>query len=205
MTIASKLTLQSGKEFIGYSPSWQKENFEGEVVFTTGITGYVESLTDPSYTGQFLVFTYPLIGNYGVPEAKYWESEKIRVKGVVLSTPSQNFSHHKAQISFLNWLEKQKIPLIYGLDTRSLTKTLRCSGSTLGVLQCSKTAAPKWKDPNQTHLVKKASIEKIETYGNGKKKLIVVDCGMKQNILRSLLRFDFTILRVPYDYDYASD
>src|ERR1700688_2794340 len=117
--IPSKLILQSGEQFPGLSPQWQTGDFFGEVVFTTGMTGYVESLTDPSYAGQILVFTYPLIGNYGVPDAATWESSKIHVKGVVMAELASHFSHHRAQRSLADWLQDQQIPYLVGADTRA--------------------------------------------------------------------------------------
>jgi carbamoyl-phosphate synthase small subunit len=96
--VPSKLILESGESFPGWSPAWQKEAFFGEAVFTTGMTGYVESLTDPSYAGQLLAFTYPLIGNYGVPDRKTWESEKIQAAGVIVAELSEWASHFDSKL-----------------------------------------------------------------------------------------------------------
>lgn len=201
--IRSKLLLESGEVFSGFSPEWQKKNCFGEVVFSTGMTGYVESLTDPSFAGQILTFTFPLIGNYGVPHSKSWESEKIQATGVVVGSITRP-SHWDSKQSFLAWLEDQKIPLICGVDTRSLTKLLRKKGVALGAI-CTNKLPRKFVDPNTEHLVKKVSILDKQHYGTGRKKIILVDCGMKENILRALLKFDVQILRVPYDYDYSRD
>ncbi len=205
MMIPAKLVLESGEVFPGFSPEWQKEPFFGEVVFNTGMTGYVESLTDPSYAGQILTFTYPLIGNYGVPGSSSWESDKIQAAGVVLGSVSPFPSHWDSECSFLDWLKQQKIPLIAGVDTRELTKTLRKKGVALGAICTGEKRVRKFEDPNKTHLVKKVSLPAIETFGKGTKKVIAVDCGMKENILRCLTRFPLQIVRVPFDYDYSKE
>ena len=130
----AQLILETGEVFYGQSPENQDGEHFGEVVFNTGMTGYVESLTDPSYTGQILVFTYPLIGNYGVSHPNTWESEKIHVKGVVMSEMAANFSSHSGEKSLLDWLNEQKIPFLVGVDTRALTKRLRTQGVIPGAI-----------------------------------------------------------------------
>lgn len=201
--IPSKLILESGEVFPGLSPEWQNDSYFGEVVFSTGMTGYVESLTDPSFSGQILNFTFPLIGNYGVPSSSTWESEKIQVAGVVTGWINHFPSHWDSECSFLDWLKEQKVPLITNVDTRELTKLLRKKGVALGAICMDKTPR-KFFDPNETHLVKKVSLPGIQSYGAGKK-IIAVDCGMKENILRSLMKFPLQIVRVPYDYDYSNE
>ncbi len=202
--VPSKLILESGEVFPGFSPEWQKSTYFGEVVFSTGMTGYVESLTDPSYAGQILTFTYPLIGNYGVPSSKTWESEKVQAAGVITGWVNPNPSHWDSEQSFLGWLKEQKVPLITGIDTRALTKLLRKKGVALGAIYTDRVPK-KFIDPNAEHLVKRVSLPKKEIYGTGKKRIVAVDCGMKENILRSFLKFDLQILRVPYDYDYSNE
>lgn len=203
--IPSRLILESGETFPGFSPEWQKDSYFGEVVFNTGMTGYVESLTDPSYAGQILTFTYPLIGNYGVPSGSSWESEKIQAAGVVAGNVSHFPSHWDSECSFYEWLEQQRIPLITGVDTRELTKQLRKKGVALGAICCGKSRPRKFLDPNQTHLVQKVSLPGKENYGKGSKRVIAVDCGMKENILRCLTKFPLQVTRVPYDYDYTEE
>src|SRR5271169_965814 len=110
MPIPAQLVLQSGEIFHGDLPDHQKRISFGEVVFNTGMVGYVEALTDPSYAGQILVFTYPLIGNYGVTAAASWESHKIHAKGVIVSDLAAHYSNHGAQKSLAAWLEEQGIP-----------------------------------------------------------------------------------------------
>ncbi|HSX04258.1 MAG TPA: glutamine-hydrolyzing carbamoyl-phosphate synthase small subunit [Rhabdochlamydiaceae bacterium] len=202
--IPARLVLSSGEVYEGFSFAWQKDSYFGEVVFTTGMVGYVESLTDPSYKGQLLTFTFPLIGNYGVPKKEFWESEKIQASGVVIDCLSPIYEHYAAEQSFRAWLEAQKVPLIFGVDTRALTKTLR-KGASMGAIVQGKTLPTAFIDPNQSHLVAEVSTRQIKEYGKGKKKIIAVDCGIKENILRSLLQFPVTIKRVPFDYDYSQE
>jgi carbamoyl-phosphate synthase small subunit len=213
----STLILENNTVFSGRSPSWQKDFYPGEVVFTTGMTGYVESLTDPSYAGQILTFTYPLIGNYGVSVKSKWESRKIWTRGVVVGEACENWSHHEGKKSLLDWLEEQKVPIITGVDTRALTKLLRERGVMLGAIASTSNeqrttnkksfqdSGFRFQDPNKENLVAEVSIKKKKVYGSGRKKLIAVDCGMKENIIRELLKFKWEIHRVPYDYDYTKE
>lgn len=203
--VPARLVLQNGEVYEGSSPDWCEDETFGEVVFTTGMTGYVESLTDPSYAGQILTFTFPLIGNYGVPDPKWWESSKIHARGVVLSEISSFCDHHQAVKTLEQWLLSQNVPFICGVDTRALTKSLRVSGVAIGAITKSKKNPRSFPDPNQTHLVATVSTKQAKELGKGKKKIIAVDCGMKENILRSLLKFPLAIKRVPHDYDYSEE
>ncbi len=202
---ASRLVLESGEEFAGFSPSWQNDLYFGEVVFSTGMTGYVESLTDPSYAGQILTFTYPLIGNYGVPSSEMWESEKAQACGVVVGTTSPWMSHWDAECPFLEWLKEQRVPLITGVDTRALTKVLRRQGVAAGAILCGKKKIKTFPDQSQRHFVQEVSSLEKEVYGSGKKKVIAVDCGMKNNILRCLTKWPIRVVKVPHDYDYTEE
>jgi carbamoyl-phosphate synthase small subunit len=183
---------------------------EGEVVFNTGMMGYPESFTDPSYRGQILVLTYPLIGNYGVPNPKYFESSQIQIKGLIVSEYSENYSHWQAKKSLKEWLKENRIPAITGIDTRALTQLLRSHGTMLGKILPKPIAKitkqdldpNTFTDPNKTNLVAEVSIKKPILYKRGNKKIIAVDCGMKNNILRSLLSRDLTVLKTPWDYDF---
>lgn len=222
----SHLILADSTRFPGVSPAWQKGQFSGEVVFNTGMTGYVETLTDPSYAGQILTFTYPSIGNYGVPARSTWESGKIHARGVVVSEACLGWSHHAGARSFLEWLKDEGVPCIMGVDTRALTKKLREGGVMAGVIDCrlkisdfrlnddvrndkvnlkSAICNLKFTDPNQENLIEEVTIAKKKVYGKGKYKIIAVDCGMKENIIRELRKFPYEIVRVPYDYDYTRD
>lgn len=205
------LHLADGSQFKGFSPlpvGRGERLFAptyGEVVFNTGMTGYVESLTDPSYAGQILTFTYPLIGNYGVPDKKLWESRKIQPSGVIMSELALQPSHFQNERSLLEWLKSEKIPVITGVDTRALTKKIREHGVLLGSISSAAKAPNKFIDPNLQDLVAGVTVAKKQVYGKGVKKIIAVDCGMKENIMRCLTMLDATVVRVPYDYDYTND
>lgn len=204
--VPGNIVLENGQIFSGQMPAWQKDIYFGELVFTTGMLGYVESLTDPSFAGQILMFTYPLIGNYGVPDTSFFESAKISVRGVIIAEAIEHFSHHQAQHSLLNWLEKEKIPVLCGVDTRFLTKTLRTQGVVKAAILPTNTPLPtKFPDPNAEHLVKLVSRSKKNIFNNGKRKIIAVDCGMKENILRHLKKFPVEIHVVPFDYDFSQE
>jgi carbamoyl-phosphate synthase small subunit len=203
--VPAKLVLENGEAYQGVSPQWCQEDTFGEVVFTTGMTGYVESLTDPSYAGQILTFTFPLIGNYGVPQKKEWESSKIHMRGAIFSQISTFCSHYQATQTLDHWLRVEKIPYICGVDTRALTKSLRLQGVALGAIVKGNKNPHSFPDPNQTHLVATVSAKKNLNYGKGKKRVIAVDCGLKENILRCLMQFPIEIKRVCYDYDYSQE
>src|SRR3989338_5835621 len=160
----ARLVLEDGEEFEGFSFGAER-SVSGEVVFSTGMVGYPESLTDPSYKGQILALTYPLIGNYGVPgkEAennllKNFESDKIQVQALVVSDYSFEYSHWNAKKSLAEWLKEENIPGIYGIDTRKLTKTLREKGAMLGKIVFDDKDI-KFYDPNIVDLVKEVSIK----------------------------------------------
>lgn len=190
-----------------------ENNVCGEVVFNTGMTGYVESLSDPSYAGQIVVLTYPLIGNYGVPDKKFFESARMQIAGLVVSEYSSNYSHHDAMSSLSEWLKESGVPAITGVDTRMLTKKLRERGVMLGQLDESGKGHRKsfqgltmsFVDPNTENLVARVSPKEKKVYGEGPLKIIAVDCGMKENIVRSLTRPETTVVRVPWDHDFTND
>jgi carbamoyl-phosphate synthase small subunit len=201
ITKDAELKLQDGTVFRGMVPDWQTDGYSGEVVFNTGMTGYVESLTDPSYAGQILVFTYPLIGNYGVQLASA-ESDRIQVAGVIVSEASVHFSHVEADTSLLDWLREQEIPIMTGVDTRALTKYLRVRGTMPGVIAPKGSGQTKIIEPRRRFV----SIPEPITYNNKKlPKIILVDCGSKENIVRSLQKLPLHIKRVPFDYDYTDE
>jgi len=202
-----ELILEDGSIFCGYSFGADK-SISGEVVFNTGMVGYYESLTDPSYRGQILTFTYPLIGNYGVPGdeaadqlAKHFESDQIHVSALIVSDYSFYYSHWNAKKSLSQWLKEQNIPALFGIDTRALTKCLREKGTMLGKIVFEEDVD--FYDPSKTNLAKEVSIDSPVSYNTkGRKKVILVDCGVKYNIIRSLIRRDCCVTRVPCDYDF---
>ena len=206
----ARLVLEDGTTYEGTSFGHEK-SVAGEVVFYTAMTGYPESLTDPSYAGQILVPTYPMIGNYGVPVddvkdgiSKFFESDRIHCKALVISDYSSRFSHWNSQKSLGDWLKEQQIPGLFGIDTRALTQKLRDNGAMLGKIVFDDEEIP-FYDPNRDNLVAQVSTRKIMEYGNGSHKVILLDCGVKNNILRCLLRRDVTVKRVPWDYDFTQE
>lgn len=201
-----KLILEDGKEFHGFSFGYEK-SVSGEVVFNTAMTGYPESLTDPSYKGQILALTYPIIGNYGVPGNikeddlfKFFESYALHISGLIISDYTKDYSHWNAQKSLGDWLKEFKIPGIAGIDTRALTKILREEGTMLGKLIFDNQVVD-FYDPNKENLVKQVSVKEKRTYGKGKYKIVLIDCGVKYNIIRNLIKRDATVVLVPWDYD----
>jgi carbamoyl-phosphate synthase small subunit len=206
----AKLVLEDGSIFEGNSIGYPQSS-AGETVFTTGMVGYPETLTDPSYSGEILVFTYPLIGNYGVADrqvkenlSRYFESSAIHVAGVVVSECSSQFHHWNAQSSLTQWLKEQYITGLTGIDTRALTKRLREKGTMLGKILIDAKDVP-WYDPNTDHLVSRVSAKDRVVYPGGDKRVVLVDCGCKNNIIRVLLSKGVTVIRVPWDYDFLSE
>jgi carbamoyl-phosphate synthase small subunit len=200
VTKAAWLVLSDGTRFSGMVPAWQPDGLAGEVVFNTGMTGYVETLTDPSYAGQILNFTYPLIGNYGVPDTDTWESTGMHLRGVVVSELTNAWSHATGTRSLLEWLREQEVPVITGVDTRALTKHLRSRGVMAGAITTTDR-------PNLEVIpTPKISIAEPKIYNpGGTKSVIAVDCGMKENIVRHLVGLGLRVKRVPHDYDYTRE
>ncbi len=205
MSLSAQLVLQSGEVFYGEAPAQQNQISFGEVVFNTGMTGYVESLTDPSYSGQILVFTYPLIGNYGVTDSDTFESKKIHVRGVIFSELSPFYSNPSAKYSLREWLEQENIPYLTGVDTRALTKVLRNKGVIAGAIAPQDSVCNTFESFDEINWVEQVSITEPIWYGAGEKIIIAIDCGMKENILRSLSQFPARIKRVPFDYDFTNE
>lgn len=202
------LILEDGTRFEGLSFGYEGST-SGEVVFNTAMTGYPESLTDPSYEGQILVTTYPILGNYGVPPrrekddvSEYYESDGIHCRAIVAQDYSWEHSHWQADRSLAQWLKEEKIPGIYGIDTRALTKHLRDKGSMLGKIIIDGASDPGFYDPNKENLVARTSCREVEYHGEGEKTVVLVDCGVKHNIIRCLTRRGVRVIRVPWDYDF---
>jgi carbamoyl-phosphate synthase small subunit len=194
------LKLEDGVKIQAAVSEWFKEPISGEVVFNTGMTGYVETLTDPSYAGQILVFTYPLIGNYGVHEDN-WESKKVYARAVIVENLIEGWSHPKSHESISQWLKKQNVPILSGVDTRELTQHLRTKGTMKGILQTDFSN----NEVFDTELPF-ITIGEPKIYNEGaKKKVILLDCGAKENIARSLVKRGLCVKRVPYDYDFSNE
>lgn len=205
----AKLVLMDGKVLSGKSFGAEVSS-AGEVVFNTSMVGYPEALTDPSYRGQILIFTYPLIGNYGIGASskkegieKRFESNQIQVKGVIVSEYSEEFSHWDANKTLGNWLKEYKIPAITGIDTRALTQKIREHGTLLGKIVIDDRDVD-FYNPDKDNVVAQVSIKKPKLYKRGHKKIICIDCGMKNNIVRNFLDRDISVLRVPWNYDFIA-
>lgn len=200
-----KLILKNGNVFEGFLFG-NHRSVAGEVVFNTGMVGYPETLTDPSYKGQILVMTYPLIGNYGIPPMKdddvpeFFESDRIQVSALIVSEESEVFNHWNAVESLNDWLKRFDVPGLYGIDTRMLTKILREHGTMLGKIEIGNEVVD-FYNPDIDNLIAKVTITHVEKYGKGKKRILLIDCGCKKSILTNILQRDITVLRVPYDYD----
>ena len=205
------LTLEDGNRFTGYRFGAER-SASGEVVFNTAMTGYPESLTDPSYAGQILVITYPLVGNYGVPCAAeesslslFFESDRIHIKALIISDYSFAHSHWNAAKSLDRWLTEHGVPGIYGVDTREITKIIREHGVLLGHVTPDGEPTPAaFFDPNRENLVAQVSTTTVKTFGSGRYRVVLVDCGCKYNIIRCLLKRNATVTLVPWDYDFAA-
>jgi len=235
----ARLILDDGTDFCGWSFGAETGTV-GEVVFNTAMMGYPESLTDPSYAGQILVMTYPLVGNYGAPLSspqggkagnglpEFMESDRIHVKGLIVADYSEQYSHWNAKESLSEWLKREGIPAITGIDTRRLTKLLRERGVMRGRIEicgvvdgCSATNDT--TDYGSINWVEKVSCKEVITYkpdnsqfsarpkgtldpsrilNSQLKRVVLVDCGVKANIIRCLLRRGVEVIRVPWDYDF---
>ena len=199
------LILDDGTRFCGHSFGAFR-NIGGEVVFNTAMTGYPESLTDPSYAGQILVLTYPLIGNYGVPANDLWESTQIYAEALIVSDYSEAFSHWNGKESLGDWLKREQRPAITGIDTRALTRLLRERGVMMGRIEIEGLGnTPLNLDYGDINYVETVSCQDIIRYNEGAgKRVVIVDCGVKANIIRCLMKRGVEIIRVPWDYDFNS-
>jgi carbamoyl-phosphate synthase small subunit len=197
------LELSDGSVFRG-TLFGSGEATDGEVVFNTGMVGYPEALTDPSYKGQVLSFTYPLIGNYGVPSfpGGRFESDRVQVRGLVVGRLMSDRAHHTADSSLDDWLRREGITGIQGVDTRELTKRLREKGTMLGRIGKGKPSSPfSVRDPNLDDLVRDVSVGKARWFGEGNSgpTISIIDCGCKRGIIEQLLSRGCRIKLLPYD------
>jgi carbamoyl-phosphate synthase small subunit len=207
------LVLEDGTRFKGKSFGYDAP-VVGEVVFNTAMMGYPESLTDPSYAGQLMVLTYPLVGNYGVPRFSieenglptFMESDRIYASAIIVSDYSEDYSHWNASESLSDWLQREKVPGITGIDTRQLTKVLREHGVMMGRLEFSENFEySEFSDYGSVNWVDRVSCKDIIRYNEGAgKKVVLVDCGVKANIIRCLIRRGVEVIRVPWNYDYTA-
>ena len=207
------LVLEDGTKFHGQSFGYDQP-VAGEVVFNTAMMGYPESLTDPSYSGQLMTLTYPLVGNYGVPPfsvepdglATFMESDKIYASAIIVADYSEKYSHWNAVESLASWLKREHVPGITGIDTRQLTKVLREHGVMMGKIifddEPDNIPTAEYEGVNW---VDRVSCKDIIRYNEGAgKKVVLVDCGVKNNIIRCLVNRGVEVIRVPWNYDYTS-
>lgn len=206
------LVLEDGTRFCGRSFGYDKP-VAGEVVFNTAMMGYPESLTDPSYAGQLMTLTYPLVGNYGVPPftvepdgiATFMESDKIYASAIIVADYSERYSHWNGVESLADWLKREQVPGITGIDTRELTKVLREHGVMMGkiIFDDEPDNIPE-ANYEGVNFVDKVSCKEIIRYNEGAgKKVVLVDCGVKNNIIRCLVNRGVEVIRVPWNYDYT--
>ena len=206
------LVLSDGTKFHGKSFGYDTP-VAGEVVFNTAMMGYPESLTDPSYAGQLLTMTFPLVGNYGVPPftieesgiPTFMESDKIYASALIVSDYTEEHSHWNAVESLADWLKREHVPGITGIDTRELTKVLREHGVMMGkILFDDEPNNIPEADYEGVNFVDRVSTKEIIRYNEGAgKKVVLVDCGVKANIIRSLITRGVEVIRVPWNYDYT--
>ena len=234
------LILDDGSRFPGKSFGYEKP-VAGEVVFNTAMTGYPESLTDPSYAGQLMTLTYPLVGNYGVPPftiepnglATFMESERIHAEAIIVSDYSEEYSHWNAKESLADWLKREQVPGITGIDTRELTKVLREHGVMMGKIVFDDEQGTIDNEQltidnyEMINYVDKVSCKEVIVYTGAEthtfptslstaqlncqlsivncplKKVVLVDCGVKTNIIRCLLKRNVEVIRVPWNYDFT--
>ena len=211
-----RLVLQDGAVFPG-AVFGAPRPAAGEVVFTTGMVGYPETLTDPSYRGQILVFTYPSQGNYGVPRPppsdpstsgraddlpdRPFESSRVHLSGVVCASYSETYSHRTAAVSLGDWLAGQGVPALTGIDTRALTKKIRMHGALLGRIEIDGRPSPEFDDPNRRNLVEEVSTRGVERHGKGGVPVVLIDCGRKSNQVRMLVRLGAEVTVAPWNHD----
>ena len=193
-----KLILQDGTTFEGKSFG-APFSHSGEVVFATGMTGYPQAFTDPSFAGQLLVMTYPIIGSYGIPKKELWESDKLQINGLIVSDYIDTPSHFQSKMTLAAWLKKEQVPGLEIKDTRALTQKLRSEGVMLGKIIIDRDIVQ--YDPNLTNLVSQVSTTTVTREGKGDKTILIIDCGAKRNITRCFLKRGVKTITVPWDYD----
>ncbi len=193
-----KLFLSDGTKIEGTSYG-HHQSVAGEVVFATGMVGYPEALTDPSFKGQILVLTYPILGSYGIPDKNLWESDRIQVAGLIVSDYIDTPSHFQSTMTLGQWFQNEEVPLLEIKETRFLTQKIREEGSMLGKIVIEKEVAD--YDPNLDNLVAQVSPKAVTTQGSGEKTIILLDCGAKENIKRCFLKRGVRVIHAPWDFD----
>ena len=207
-SLDGKLVLSDGSIYKGKMFGSRKST-NGEVVFSTNMVGYPESMTDPSFCGQIINLTYPLIGNYGVPTdikdenniIKFLESRRIWCNGILVQDYSHIHNHWNSSKSLSQWMKEYDVPGLYGIDTREITTKIRDSGAMLGKIVYNNEDID-FDNINNRNLVAEVSTKELKTYGNGNIHIIAIDCGIKENIIRCLVERGAKVTVVPYNYDF---
>lgn len=202
-----RLIFQDGTILEGISFGYE-DSIAGEIAFSTSMMGYPESLTDPSYKGQVLTLSYPIIGSYGVPSREAWESGKIQVSGLIVSQYINTPSHFQSKQTLSSWLKNEKIPALEIPDTRFIVQKIRDEGASLVKIEFKKKV--EFVDPNMDNLVAQVSTHEVKivepTHLRGvqgrSKTVVLIDCGVKENIIRELVRRNVKVIQVPWDYDF---
>lgn len=192
------LILEDGTRFEGTSFGSLRP-VAGEVVFCTGMVGYPEAMTDASYTGQILSMTYPIIGNYGVPESSQWEDDRIHISGLIVSNYIETPSHAQSTMNLGTWLRREAIPALEIKDTRKLTQHIRTHGTLLGKIVFDEDVP--FYNPDTDNLIAQVSTSEVQVHGSGETTIVLIDCGAKRNIVRSLLARGVRVITVPWNYD----
>ncbi|XP_019512404.1 PREDICTED: carbamoyl-phosphate synthase [ammonia], mitochondrial [Hipposideros armiger] len=205
------IVLEDGTKMKGYSFG-HPSSVAGEVVFNTGLGGYPEAITDPAYKGQILTMANPIIGNGGAPDtaaldelglSKYMESDGIKVAGLLVLNYSNDYNHWLATKSLAQWLQEEKVPAIYGVDTRMLTKIIRDKGTMLGKIEFEGQSVD-FVDPNKQNLIAEVSTKDVKVFGKGNPtKVVAVDCGIKNNVIRLLVKRGAEVHLVPWNHDFT--
>jgi len=202
------LKFQDGTKIEGLSFGYEK-SVGGEIAFSTSMMGYPESLTDPSYKGQILTLSYPIVGSYGIPKKELWESKKIQVSGLIVSHYIDTPSHFQSTQTLGEWLKKEQIPALEIPDTRLIVKKIRDEGAALVKIEFGETID--FIDPNRENLVEMVSTKEVKIYEpfahlggvqRRNKTVVLIDCGVKENIVRELLKRDIRVIKVPWDFDF---
>ncbi|XP_036611813.1 carbamoyl-phosphate synthase [ammonia], mitochondrial [Trichosurus vulpecula] len=205
------IVLEDGTKMKGYSFG-HPSSVAGEVVFNTGLAGYPEAITDPAYRGQILTMANPIVGNGGAPDtaaldemglSKYLESDGIKVAGLLVLNYSDEYNHWLASKSLGQWLQEEKVPALYGVDTRMLTKIIRDKGTMLGKIEFEGQPV-EFVDPNKQNLIAEVSTKDVKVYGKGNPiRVVAVDCGIKQNVIRLLVKRGAEVHLVPWNHDFT--
>ncbi|XP_066478149.1 carbamoyl-phosphate synthase [ammonia], mitochondrial [Tiliqua scincoides] len=207
----ANLVLEDGTKMKGYSFG-HPSSTAGEVVFNTGLAGYTEALTDPSYHGQILTLVNPIVGNGGVPDtaaldemglSRFLESDGIKVSGLLVLDYSNEYSHWQAVKTLGEWLKEEKVPALHGIDTRLLSKIIRDKGTVLGKIEFEGQPV-EFLDPNKKNLIAEVSTKEVKVFGKGNPiKIIAVDCGLKHNTIRLLVKRGAEVHLVPWNHDFT--